>query len=1025
MKTSINCTRVEAPNHGLEDPIHSTVHREDEILPLNPFGRNKIDGAGINRVKNKFMKCKEIINIATLNVRTLSTTAKKTEIIHHARTKGINILGIQDHKIVHKEGDSKIKTDIINGYTVITSSAWRNNRNAAIGGVGVILDKYAANSLAKVEPFNNRIMIIHLTGNPSTTVIIQYTPTEGSSECESHFENLLNAISMIPKHNVLVVLDDFNAHIGEIDAKYTYHLNTNKNGQHLLDLSSEKNLVITNTTFQKRRGKLWTYLSDMSGNKTQIDYILINRKWKNSVKNVEAYNSFSSIGSDHRVLTARLKLSLRSSKTLPKDKQHDWKLLQTDEDLQQRYAITVRNRYEILLKQDESATERYQHFIDANKKTADDLIPRKKRKSRKDASNDKRVIEKRTIVNEAFVNYEKSPTPENQESLQAAKMLLYDAYQELESEELERMVQQVIDADMNSRHKDSWNLVNDITGRKIVRKGILKGNSKESRLKSWHSHFSSLLGSEPTTTINTKEEIIQPIFDNLGITTGPFTMEEYIKAKNKITEGKAFGSDMIPPEVLKRCNLDDIVLQYANDLLLKNEKPDQWSKLDIIPVPKKGDLSCTDNYRGISLSSIVSKTINRLILNRIKPALDGKLRNNQNGFRPKRSTSAQILALRRIIEGVKANNLKCSLLFIDFKKAFDSVHRGMMLKILEAYGIPQELVRSICQLYKGTQARVLTADGETEYFDLMAGVLQGDTLAPYIFVIIIDYVMRKTIGEHGERLGFQLERRRSRRVGPVYITDLDFADDLALLASEIRNAQEMLTRLEMEASKVGLHLNVEKTEVMVFNQENDFDIKAKSGEIIKNVDEFKYLGSYIGSSTHDVKVRKALAWAACNKMRNVWKSTLPRKSKIRLFTSTVESILLYGCETWTLTKAEEKSLDGSYTRMLRTALNIRWQDHITNEEVYGCLPKVSWKIAERRCRLAGHCVRHPEEEASKTVLWIPTGGRVNRGRKATTYIDTLKRDTGLQDTNELRATMLDRNTWKDYVSLARTGVPPK
>ena len=135
-------------------------------------------------------------------------------------------------------------------------------------------------------------------------------------------------------------------------------------------------------------------------------------------------------------------------------------------------------------------------------------------------------------------------------------------------------------------------------------------------------------------------------------------------------------------------------------------------------------------------------------------------------------------------------------------------------------------------------------------------------------------------------------------------------------------------------------------------------------------------------------------------MRNVWKSTLPRKSKIRLFTSTVESILLYGCETWTLTKAEEKSLDGSYTRMLRAALNIRWQYHIMNEDVYGCLPKVSWKIAERRCRLAGHCVRHPEEEASKTVLWIPTGGRVNKGRKATIFVDTLKKNTGLQDTNE-------------------------
>ena len=184
MKTSVNCTRVEAPNHGLEDPIHSTVHREDEILPLNPSGRNKIDGAGINKVKNNFIKCKEMIYIATLNVRTLTSTAKKTEIIHHIRAKGINILGIQDHKIVHKEGESKIKTDVINGHTIITTSAWRNSRNAAIGGVGVILDKYAANSLAKVESFSNRIMIIHLAGNPATTVIIQYTPTEDSSECE-------------------------------------------------------------------------------------------------------------------------------------------------------------------------------------------------------------------------------------------------------------------------------------------------------------------------------------------------------------------------------------------------------------------------------------------------------------------------------------------------------------------------------------------------------------------------------------------------------------------------------------------------------------------------------------------------------------------------------------------------------------------------------------------------------------------------------------------------------------------------
>ena len=93
--------------------------------------------------------------------------------------------------------------------------------------------------------------------------------------------------------------------------------------------------------------------------------------------------------------------------------------------------------------------------------------------------------------------------------------------------------------------------------------------------------------------------------------------------------------------------------------------------------------------------------------------------------------------------------------------------------------------------------------------------------------------------------------------------------------------------------------------------------------------------------------------------------------------------------------------------------------------MYRNLPKITWKIAERRCRLAGHCVRHTEKEASKTVLWIPTDGRVNRGRKSTTYIDVLKRYNGLQDTDELGVAMLDRNLWKNFVSMARTGVRPK
>lgn len=169
------------------------------------------------------------------------------------------------------------------------------------------------------------------------------------------------------------------------------------------------------------------------------------------------------------------------------------------------------------------------------------------------------------------------------------------------------------------------------------------------------------------------------------------------------------------------------------------------------------------------------------------------------------------------------------------------------------------------------------------------------------------------------------------------------------------------------------------------------------------------------SSEKDIKTRKAAAWRACNKMQVIWKSIiLPRKFKERLFTATVESVLLYGGETWTLTPRLEKQLNGCYTRMLRTVFNVNWSEHVTNKALYGGLPKLSDKIRERRTRFAGHCSRSAKEPVSKLVHWIPKHGRRSRGRPTLTYIDILKRDTGLE-VEELKTAMQDRKTWKAFV----------
>ena len=176
--------------------------------------------------------------------------------------------------------------------------------------------------------------------------------------------------------------------------------------------------------------------------------------------------------------------------------------------------------------------------------------------------------------------------------------------------------------------------------------------------------------------------------------------------------------------------------------------------------------------------------------------------------------------------------------------------------------------------------------------------------------------------------------------------------------------QEVLQRLESEAEKVGLMCNAKKTEVQAFNQDRPVVIQAKNGETLKVVENFKYLGAWTHSSSSDISVRKALAWSACHRLKKVWSSKLRRQLKERLFLATVESVLLYGSETWSLNKTMEKQINGCYTRMLRMAMNVNGKDHITNEELYGSLPLVTLKIQQRRMRLAGHCIRHEEEIAS-------------------------------------------------------------
>ena len=278
-----------------------------------------------------------------------------------------------------------------------------------------------------------------------------------------------------------------------------------------------------------------------------------------------------------------------------------------------------------------------------------------------------------------------------------------------EREELEQKIENVKNTHAAQQHSSSWKLINDISGRCRSQAPKLKAQSAEERVLLRHAHFKKLLGNPPE--IVDDDTPVVKVFSNLPIPDGPFTLKEYQKVKSNIKTGKSCGEDGVTTELLKYVPLDNIVLALINKAYEVGELPEEWVTLNIIPVPKSGDLSTPDNYRGISLSSLVMKTYNRLILNRIRPVLDPLLRNSQNGFRPKRSTVGQILALRRILEGVKDKNMSCIITFIDFKKAFDTVHRGKLIEILRAYGVPEKVVMAILASYNKTWAKVVTPDG--------------------------------------------------------------------------------------------------------------------------------------------------------------------------------------------------------------------------------------------------------------------------------------------------------------------------
>ena len=207
------------------------------------------------KLKQKLLKCKQTIQIATFNVRILNRIGQLPKLTASAEEHKIDIISIQEHRYTRTEDIKYHETG--NGWTLVTISAWKNSVNASVGGVGMLIGPRALKTLNSIERIQPRMMAATLNGNPKATIISCYSPTNVSEETKlvTVYEKLSSLVRSIPKHNLLVIGGDMNAQIGKNrNNKYSLHNTSNRNRQHLTDFMIENRLTCLNTNYQKREG---------------------------------------------------------------------------------------------------------------------------------------------------------------------------------------------------------------------------------------------------------------------------------------------------------------------------------------------------------------------------------------------------------------------------------------------------------------------------------------------------------------------------------------------------------------------------------------------------------------------------------------------------------------------------------------------------------------------------------------------------------------------------------------------------